>query len=129
MEFSDGTHWNISKTTCLMSYSNNIYLVNNQRYILTAVNVTLMILNLQANSAVLIVLFASKFRHNTSYILLFYLTLSWRRPLSYRNQFIDLRSKSMDWFLYDNGLRHERVKYVRLPFSFGGAATIFDSNC
>ena len=33
------------------------------------------------------------------------LTLSWRRPLSYRNQ-----SKSMDWFLYDNGLRHERVK-------------------
>ena len=39
-----------------------------------------------------------------------YLTLSWRRPLSYRNQFIDLRSKSMDLFLYDNGLRHERVK-------------------
>ena len=38
------------------------------------------------------------------------LTLSWRRPLSYRNQSIDLRSKSLDWFLYDNGLRHERVK-------------------
>ena len=38
------------------------------------------------------------------------LTLSWRRPLSYRNQSIDLRSKSMDWFLYHNGLRHERVK-------------------
>ena len=37
------------------------------------------------------------------------LTLSWRRPLSYRNQSIDL-SKSMDWFLYDNGHRHERVK-------------------
>ena len=30
--------------------------------------------------------------------------------LSYRNQPIDLRSKSMDWFQYDNGLRHERVK-------------------
>ena len=28
-----------------------------------------------------------------------------RRQLSYRNQ-SDLRSKSMDWFLYDNGLRH-----------------------
>ena len=42
----------------------------------------------------------------------FYLTLSWRRPLSYRNQSIDLRSKSVDWFLYDNGLRHERVKQV-----------------
>ena len=39
-----------------------------------------------------------------------YLTLLWQRPLSYRNQSTDLRSKSMDWFLYDNGLRHERVK-------------------
>ena len=39
------------------------------------------------------------------------LTLSWRRPISYRNQSIDLWSKSMDWFLYDIGLRHdERVK-------------------
>ena len=32
--------------------------------------------------------------------------------LSYRNQFIDLQSKSVDWFLYDNCLRHERVKDV-----------------
>ena len=23
-----------------------------------------------------------------------------------------MQSKSMDWFLYDNGLRHERVKNV-----------------
>ena len=38
-----------------------------------------------------------------------WLTLSWRRPL-YRNQSIDLLSKPMDWLLYDNGLRHERVK-------------------
>ena len=37
-------------------------------------------------------------------------TLSWRKPLSYRNKSIDLQSKSIDWFLYDNGLRHERVK-------------------
>ena len=37
------------------------------------------------------------------------LTLSWRRLLSYRNQSIDLQNKSMDWFLYDNGPRHERV--------------------
>ena len=37
------------------------------------------------------------------------LTLSWRRPISYRKQSIDLRSKSMDWFLYDIGLRHERL--------------------
>ena len=40
------------------------------------------------------------------------LTLSWRRPLSYRNQSIDLQSKSVDWFLYDNSLRHERVNKV-----------------
>ena len=39
------------------------------------------------------------------------LTLSRRRPLSYRNQSIDLLPKSMDWFLYDNGLRLERVKW------------------
>ena len=40
------------------------------------------------------------------------LTLSWWRPLSYRNQSIDLWIKSMDWFLYDNGLRHERVNRI-----------------
>ena len=38
------------------------------------------------------------------------LTLSWRRPLSYRSQSIDLLRKLMDWFLYDTGIRHERVK-------------------
>ena len=48
------------------------------------------------------------FLDSSAYILC--LTLSWRRSLSYRNQSIDLLSKSMGWFLYDNGLRHERVK-------------------
>ena len=38
-------------------------------------------------------------------------TLSRRRFLSCRNQSIDLLCKSMDWFLYDRNLRHERVKY------------------
>ena len=38
------------------------------------------------------------------------LTLSWRRLLSSKNQSIDLQCKSMDWFLYDNSLHHERVK-------------------
>ena len=37
------------------------------------------------------------------------LTLSWRKSLSYRNQSIDLQTKSMDWFLYNRNLRHERV--------------------
>ena len=39
----------------------------------------------------------------------FFLTLSWRWQLSYRNQSIDLLCKSMDWFLYDSELRQERV--------------------
>ena len=38
-----------------------------------------------------------------------FFTLSCRNPLSYRNQSIDFFCKSMDWFLYDNGLPHERV--------------------
>ena len=45
------------------------------------------------------------------------LTLSWRRPLSYRNQSIDLKSKSMKWFQYDKGLlRHKRVNYKNQRF-------------
>ena len=44
------------------------------------------------------------------YVPEFSLILSWRRPLSYSNQSIDLLYKSMDWFLYDNDLVHERVK-------------------
>ena len=40
------------------------------------------------------------------------LTLSGQRSLSYRNQSIDLLCKSMDWFLYDKDLRHERVKQI-----------------
>ena len=39
-----------------------------------------------------------------------YLRLSRRRYLSNRNQAIDLQSKSVDWFLYNGDLCHERVK-------------------
>ena len=35
----------------------------------------------------------------------------------YRNPFTDLQSKSMDWFLYDRDLRHERVKNNFIGFS------------
>ena len=45
------------------------------------------------------------------------LTLSWRRPLSYRNKSIDLQSKSMDWFPYDSSLRRERVKSMLFHIS------------
>ena len=53
----------------------------------------------------------------------FHLTLSRRRPLSYRNQSIDLGSKSMDWFLYDNGVRLERVKSTFFMWSLSNIAT------
>ena len=59
--------------------------------------------------------FVSLYCHNLK------LSISRRRPLAYRNESIDLQSKSMDWFLYDNGLRHGRVKLVHLhhlKFSF-----------
>ena len=46
------------------------------------------------------------------------LILSWRRPLSYRNQSIDLLCKSMDWFLYNNSLLHERVKWDNMRRAF-----------
>ena len=42
------------------------------------------------------------------------LTLSRRRTIAYRNQSINLLCKSMDWFLYDIGLRRERVKWISL---------------
>ena len=45
------------------------------------------------------------------------------RPLSYRNQCIDLLRKSMDWFVHDNVLRHERVKQIwksQLQLSLNG---------
>ena len=45
-----------------------------------------------------------------AYASAFTLTLSWQRLLSYRNQSIDLPSKSMYWFLYDRDLCHGRVR-------------------
>ena len=48
---------------------------------------------------------------------LHYLNLSRRRSISYRNQFIDLLYKSMDWFLYDISLCRERVKECYKGFS------------
>ena len=38
--------------------------------------------------------------------------LSWRKSLSYRSEPIHLQNRSMDWFLYDRNLRHERVKNI-----------------
>ena len=45
-------------------------------------------------------------------------TLSWRSSLLCRNQSTDLFCKSMDWFLHDTDVRHERVKHrVKRTFS------------
>ena len=56
------------------------------------------------------------------------LTLSWRRSLSYGNQSIDSLRKSIDWFLYDNDLRYERVKYSLKNVTFATFALQFKWN-
>ena len=44
------------------------------------------------------------------------LLLLWRSSLSFRNQSLDLFCKSMDWFLYNEDLRHERGNmFLSLP--------------
>ena len=63
-------------TSCFTSYGYKIYLTTSQRQILVALNLAVMVLNLLANSAVLIVLLMSRLCQNTSYMLLFYLSLS-----------------------------------------------------
>ena len=52
--------------------------------------------------------------HELSGIVKLCLTHSWRRSLPYRNQSIDLQGKSMDWFLYDKSIHHERVNTIIL---------------
>ena len=34
----------------------------------------------------------------------------------------------MDWFLYDNGLRHERVKITTVPFNYPAVIYLFKTN-
>ena len=65
-----------SNMSCFTSYSYKIYLTTSQRQILVLLDLAVMILNLSANSAVLIVLLMSRLCQNTSYMLLFYLSLS-----------------------------------------------------
>ena len=45
------------------------------------------------------------------------LTFSWRRFLSYRNQSIDLFCKSMNQFLYNRNLLHERFKIFFIHYT------------
>lgn len=64
------------KEICLTSYSHKIYLTGLQRHTLVVLDILVMILNIVANSAVVIVLLMSRFRENTSFILFFYLSVS-----------------------------------------------------
>ena len=57
-----------------------------------------------------IIIFVVKWRRHKSSTVFTLHELSWRRLLYRNQQSIDLQSKPMDWFLYDNGLRHEWVK-------------------
>ena len=62
--------------SCVTSFSEKLYLNNYQRFILMFTDVTIMILNLTANTRVLLVLVKSKFVWNRSYMLIFYLSFS-----------------------------------------------------
>ena len=46
------------------------------------------------------------------------LTLLWWKSLSYSNLSIDLPWKSMDWFLYDEDLRHARVTKKKISSAY-----------
>ena len=48
------------------------------------------------------------------------LTLSWRRFLSYRNQYINLQNKSIDWFLHYRDLCPESVTHPDMEVVYSG---------
>ena len=57
-----------------------------------------------------------------------HLTLSWRWTLSYRNHFIDLPFKSMDWFLYNRELNHKKDNSFHLLEQARGAIGALQSS-
>ena len=40
------------------------------------------------------------------------------------DQWTDQETRSMDWFLYDRDLRHERINYLGVPAQFAGLLTV-----
>ena len=54
----------------------------------------------------------SKLWANSKYEFFISLTPSWRTSLLYKNQSIGLLCKSMDWFLYDRDVCHEKVNIM-----------------
>ena len=61
---------------CVNSFSEKVYLINYQRFILMITDVNIMLLNLVANSCVLLRLIKSKLICNRSYMLIFYMNFS-----------------------------------------------------
>ena len=77
------------------------------------------------HTVIMVEIFCCKFFLSSSVSCQYYLlTLLWQRSLSFTNQSIDFFYKSMDWFLYDNDLRHERVKQIFPPFFSGTLPSI-----
>ena len=61
---------------CVNLFSEKVYLIDYQRFILIITDVNIMLLNLVANSYILLRLIKSKLLCNTSYMLIFYMSFS-----------------------------------------------------
>ena len=51
------------------------------------------------------------------------------QSLSYKNQYFDLLCKSMDWFLYDKDLLHERVNSLEYIYHWKLADNSTELSC
>ena len=72
-----GSNTTLSETSeCLTTYSGKVFITEDQRYFLVAFDLLVLILNVIANSGVIIALVMAKFMRNTSLILLFLLSMS-----------------------------------------------------
>ena len=72
-----GSNTTLSETSeCLTTYSGKVFITEDQRYFLVAFDLLVLILNVIANSGVIIALVMAKFMRNTSLILLFLLSIS-----------------------------------------------------
>ena len=116
-----GFLWNLSKTTlsqvfllefCEIFQKRYSFLNNREKYLLSFVlllNSSIVVWNFIKESVYLYPFRRLPVARRT-FILATSLILSWRRSLSYRYQSNDLQRKSMNWFLYDKDIRHERTK-------------------
>ena len=76
MLYSNNNNSTINEEICVTSYSGKKYLTDYQRYFMVLFDVLLLLANLLANVGVLVTLLFTKLLHNTSFLLLFYLSVS-----------------------------------------------------